>query len=81
VFYVKGWIAIFLLALCSVEAAAISYLWRHRTIQISMPANGMRSIQLPDTVIVPGSDEYVTHTFPEGREVCSFDDTICWIKI
>lgn len=84
-FTVSGYLALTLLALCAAEAATISYLFRHRAIQINMsdiPFPGqIHSVDLPDTVVTPDSDMYVTHTFPERRGVCTFTNTICHIKI
>lgn len=80
-FTVSGYLALTLLALCAAEAATISYLFRHRAIQINMNENQRTQLTLPDTVVTPDSDMYVTHTFPERRGVCTFTNTICHIKI
>ncbi len=63
------------------------YLMRHRSIVISFPAaRAVSTMQLP-TMTVRGTenpgdaDAYETHAFPPGRQVCTFANTICWVKI
>lgn len=78
-FTVSGYLALALLALCAAETAYAVHLLRHRNIVINFGGNG-HTPRLPPTRI-HGSDEYRTHTFPEGRAICSGFDTICYIRI
>jgi hypothetical protein len=75
-FRVSGFIALALLALAVVEAMEIRHLFKHRNIEIHTS-----SVQLPPTEIFPADDYGVIHPFPEGREVCSGFNTICWTRI
>jgi len=80
---VSGYLAFALLALAIGEAAVINYLFHHRAMQFNVSAihQGMTRVQQPDTVISPDSDAYAIHAFPSDREVCTFADTLCYIKI
>lgn len=70
-----------LLVLAVGEAVLINYLYRYRVIEIQFPAAQNHRVELPETVIRPlDPDEYVTHAFPDG-EVCTFANTICYIRI
>jgi hypothetical protein len=73
---VNGWLLGTLIVLSCASAYMNWYQYQHRTIEIK--------ITLPEEKKQPSSkvsDEYSTHTFPEGRGVCTGFDTICWIRI
>ena len=73
---VNGWLLGTLIVLSCASAYMNWYQYRHRTIEIK--------ITMPEEKKQPSSkvsDEYSTHTFPEGRGVCTGFDTICWIRI
>lgn len=76
-FTVSGWLAILLLAICALEAVSIRHLLAHRQMVIQM--SGLPALKISPPA--DDDDEYVTHAFPENREVCSGFDTICWIRI
>jgi hypothetical protein len=63
------WLALLLLALCVGEAATINYLYQHRTVRFVVGTNK------------PVSDDYTMHAFPADRTVCTYTNTICWIRI
>jgi hypothetical protein len=65
-FTVNGWLALLLLATAVAAGATSYYLGKHRAI----------IIQLTHPVQHNGY-----HAFPEGRQVCSGFNTICWIRI
>jgi hypothetical protein len=72
-FTVNGYLALVLLALGLIEAAEVYYLATHRTIVFMVPKS------VPQAPRKSGS--YETHIFPEGRDVCSAFDNICWTRI
>jgi hypothetical protein len=75
---VNGYLALVLLALAVAEVAMISHLYRHRTIQVTMPNPYTKTDgKAGDS----RTDWGVVHSFPAGRPVCSFADTICYTRI
>jgi hypothetical protein len=72
-FRVNGYLALLLLALAAGCAADAYYQHSHRTIEMH--------ITLPTMQLQKADDEYVTHAFPDIRDVCDSFDTICWIRI
>jgi hypothetical protein len=78
-FRVSGYIALALLALAVLEAAEIRHLFKHRNIEIALPAT---QIHAPSSKTANQDDDYgVIHAFPEGLEVCSGFNTICWQRL
>jgi hypothetical protein len=74
-FKVNGFVTLALLAAAVTSAIYGYYEHSHRVIElhIALPTTKI-SVKTPD-------DEYVTHTYPPEREVCTSFDTICWIRI
>jgi hypothetical protein len=77
-FRVSGYIALALLALAVLEAAEIRHLLKHRNIEIYMK-QVQEAIQFYSTD--PADDYGVVHTFPPKRQVCTYNDTICYNRI
>jgi hypothetical protein len=71
---------VFLLVAAGLASAAMNiYLMRQRTIEVVV--SPQRVSTPPEGSVEVSDDEYVTHAFPSGREVCTSFDTICWIRI
>jgi hypothetical protein len=77
-FTVSGWLALTMLAVLAAVSMYTVHLLHHRAIEIKLSSATM---QLGPTVIRPTDDNYVTHAWPEGREVCTSFDTICYTRI
>jgi hypothetical protein len=76
---VSGWLTLTLLALSITEVALISHLYKHRTIKIVMPEPKITKVMIEELPMP--DDSYSTKSFPVGRHVCTFADTICYTRI
>jgi hypothetical protein len=88
-FTVRTLIGLAILATALGAASRAVYLDVHRTLEINCPEltapyplHRKTGFELPHTQIKKKpADEFSFHTFPEGRNVCTGFDTICWIRI